>query len=169
MNFFPAKKPFYSNTGLWFLGCVLFGLYAVWLSSHGISDWSIRMQELFWNKMGFISILLAIISVIFWLSKKKIIKMKEVKSGSTLLHLRESHIALGWLSFALGLGHSIFFILNGLGRSSRIFTGYLALLIMLLVIFSGAMYKHKVLKVKVIKHWHLIIAFILVGSILIHI
>ncbi|WP_075365451.1 hypothetical protein [Desulfosporosinus metallidurans] len=44
------------------------------------------------------------------------------------------HIALGWLSFAVGLGHSIFFIVNDLGRPSRNFTGYIALLIMLLVI-----------------------------------
>jgi hypothetical protein len=32
----------------------------------------------------------------------------------------------------------------------RNFTGYIALIVMLLVILSGAMYKHKVLKVSVI-------------------
>ena len=119
--------------------------------------------------MGFISIFLAIGSVVFWLSKKKIIKTKQVKSALKILHLRESHIALGWLSFAVGLGHSIFFIVNDLGRPSRNFTGYIALFIMLLVILSGAMYKHKVLKVSVIKHWHLVIAYVLVGIMLVHI
>jgi hypothetical protein len=164
-----AKKTFYSNTALWFFCCVLFSLYAIWLSFHGINDWSLKMQERFWNKMGFVSIFLAIGSVVFWLSKKKIIEMKVVKSGLTILHLRESHIALGWLSFAVGLGHSIFFIVNDVGKQSRSFTGYIALLIMLLVILSGAMYKHKVLKVSVIKQWHMVIACVLVGIMLVHI
>ena len=169
MNILQTKKTFYSNTVFWSFCCALFSLYAIWLSSHGINDWSIRVQERFWNEMGFISIFLAIGSVVFWLSKKKIIKTKQVRSSSTILHLRESHIALGWLSFAIGLGHSIFFIVNDLGRPSRNFTGYIALLIMLLVILSGAMYKHKVLKVSVIKHWHLVIAYVLVGIMLLHI
>ncbi|TGE31792.1 hypothetical protein [Desulfosporosinus sp. Sb-LF] len=169
MNILQTKKTFCSDTVLWSSCCALFCLYAIWLSCYGINDWSIRTQERFWNKMGFISIILAIGSVIFWLSKKKIAKVKEVKSGLTILHLRESHIALGWISFAIGLGHSIFFIVNDLGRPSRNFTGYIALIIMLLVILSGAMYKHKVLKVSVIKQWHLVIACVLVGIMLVHI
>ena len=113
--------------------------------------------------------ILAIGSVVFWLSKKKIIKTKQVKSGSTILHLRESHIALGWLSFAVGLGHSIFFIVNDLGRPSRNFTGYIALIVMLLVILSGAMYKNKVLNVRAIKRWHVAVACVLMGIMLVHI
>jgi len=127
------------------------------------------MQERFWNEMGFMSIFLGIGSVVFWFSKKKIIKAKEVNSGLKILHLRASHIALGWLSFAVGLGHSIFFIVSDLGRPSRNFTGYIALLVMLLVIISGALYKHRVLKVSVIKRWHLVIACVLVGTMLVHI
>ncbi|HEY8911115.1 MAG TPA: hypothetical protein VIM51_12690 [Desulfosporosinus sp.] len=115
------------------------------------------------------SIFLGIGSVVFWFSKKKIIKAKEVNSGLKILHLRASHIALGWLSFAVGLGHSIFFIVSDLGRPSRNFTGYIALLVMLLVIISGALYKHRVLKVSVIKRWHLVIACVLVGTMLVHI
>ena len=169
MKILQAKKVYYSNTVLWSSCCALFSVVAIWLSYHGINDWSIRMQERFWNEMGFISIFLAIGSVYFWFSKNKLIKAKEVNSGLKILRLRESHIALGWLSFAIGLGHSIFFIVNDLGRPNRNFTGYIALLIMLLVILSGAMYKHKVLKVSVIKRWHLVISCVLVGIMLVHI
>jgi hypothetical protein len=112
LNILQAKKAYYSNTVLWSSICALFSLYAIWLSLHSINDWSIRMQERFWNEMGYLSIFLGIASVVFWFRKKNIIKVKEANSGLTILHLRESHIVLGWLSFTVGLGHSIFYIVN---------------------------------------------------------
>lgn len=168
MNTLQTKKTYYTNTALWALCSALIGIYAIWLSYHGINDWPIRVQERFWNKMGFLSIFLGLGSVALWFIKKRIIKANKVTSGLTLLRLRESHIALGWLSFAVGLGHSVFFIVNDLGRASRNFTGYIALLAMLVVILSGALYKHKVLKVSVMRHWHFVIACILGVIMLIH-
>lgn len=169
MNTLRTKKIYYSNTTLWLFCSALFSIYTIWLSFNGISDWTIRMQEHFWNGMGFLSIFLGIGSVVIWLIKKKMIVAKKAGSGSTILHLRESHISLGWISFAIGLGHSIFFIVNDLGRASRNFTGYISLLIMLWVILSGIAYKHKILKVSTMRSWHLMLACALGIFMLIHI
>lgn len=169
MNILKHKKIHYSDTFLWSSFCVLFSLYAIWLSIYGISDWSIPMQERLWKKIGFISIFLGIGSVVFWFWRNKIIKLKVADSGLKILYLSELHIALGWLSFAAGLGHSFFFIINEIGKPIRNFTGYIALIVMLLVILSGAMYKQKVLKVSVIKRWHLVVACVLVGVTLLHV
>ena len=169
MNILQSKRIHYSNTILWSSCCVLFSLYAIWLSFHGISDWSIRIQERFWNEMGFISIFLGIGSVVFWLKKNKLKKLKFANNGVKIFYFRELHIALGWLSFAVCLGHSFFYIINELGRPLSKLTGYIALIVMLLVILSGAMYKHKVLNVRAIKRWHVAVACVLMGIMLVHI
>lgn len=169
MNTFKVKKDFYSNTGFWSFCCILFSIYAIWLSYNGINGLSIRMQERFWNEIGFLSIFLGIGSFVSWFIKKRIIKLKKIKSGFTIRYLRESHIALGWLAFATALGHSFFFIINDLGRTNRNFTGYIAFFSMLLVILTGIFYKHKVLKISIIRYWHMVIAIVLSVILFIHI
>lgn len=158
---------------------ILFGLIctlSIWVSYHGIADWTIREQRGFWNQIGFLSIFFSIVSISLWLFKKKIISSKQNDHNSfswvnrtTVIMLRELHVVLGWFAFALGFGHSAFFLLNVQPRANHIVSGVIVLVAMLALIFSGLMYKHKVISIKTIKKCHYFVTYIFAVLLVLHI
>jgi len=164
MNRLLVRKSPYVSTAIYGLLCGLFCVLSVWASYKGISDWSSRTQKEFWNQMGVLSLVLSIASFSLWLFKKKIIKAKRADrnayswANSTVIHsLRETHVTLGWVAFSLGLGHSIFFLIN-LQPRDHVLSGVIALIVMIALVFSGLMYKHKLISLKIIQNSHLLIA-----------
>ena len=124
--------------------------------------------------MGVLSLVLSVGSFSLWFFKKKIINAKRADHNaypwvnSTVMHsLRETHVTLGWVAFTLGLGHSIFFLIN-LQPRSHVFSGIIALLVMIALVLTGLMYKHKIISLKIIKNSHLLIACIFGVTLLTH-
>lgn len=159
------RRSTYSSTVLCVFLCGLMSAFSVWASYHGIADWSDRTQRGFWNQMGVLSLFLIISSVSVWFLKKKIIIVKHQDSktfpwanGSVIKGLREAHVTLGWLAFDLGLGHSVYFMVNLPTRMNRFYSGAIALVAMIVLIITGLMYRHKIMGIKTIKKFHLVIS-----------
>ncbi|MDR3601696.1 MAG: hypothetical protein P4L49_14645 [Desulfosporosinus sp.] len=159
------KKSTHLSTVLYLLLCGLISAVSVWAAIYGVSDWSDRVQREFWNQIGVVSLLLIIGSVFVWLLKKKIINVKQNDRGallwansSVIKRLREAHISLGWLAFDLGLGHSLYFMVNLPNRMNRVYSGVIVLVAMIALIITGLMYKHKTVSLKTIKKSHLLIS-----------
>lgn len=159
------RKSNDSSTVLYIVLCGLMSAFSVWAAFYGILDWSDRAQKGFWNQMGVLSLVLIIASVSVWFLKKKIINVKQSDrdmfpwaNSSVIKRLREAHITLGWLAFDLGLGHSVYFMVNLPTRMNRVYSGVIALVAMIVLIISGIMYKHKLMSIKTIKKFHLVIS-----------
>jgi hypothetical protein len=160
---FPRMK--YSSTIIYALLCGVLTVISVWTSYHGIADWSYRAQKGFWNGMGFLALLLIVSSVMLWYVKKSILNAKQKErgaynwaSGSVIKGLREAHVSLGWLAFTLGLGHSVFYMINLPTRMNHIYSGVIALVGMSVVIITGLMYKHRIISIKTCKTCHKVIS-----------
>lgn len=159
------RKSTYLSTVLYVFLCGLMSGFSVWAAYYGISNWSDRAQRGFWNQMGVLSLFLIIASVSMWFLKRKIInvKQKDYKafpwaSGSVMKGLREAHVTLGWLAFDLGLGHSVYFMVNLPDRMNRVYSGVIALVAMTVLIITGLMYKHRIIRLTTIKKFHLAIS-----------
>lgn len=159
------RRSTYSSTALFVFLCGLMSAFSVWAAFYGISDWSDRAQRGFWNQMGVLSLFLIIGSVSVWFLKKKIINVKQSDreafpwaNSSVIKRLREAHITLGWLAFDLGLGHSVYFMVNLPTRMNRVYSGVIALVAMIALIITGLMYKHKIMSLRTIKKYHLVIS-----------
>ncbi|MDR3539759.1 MAG: hypothetical protein P4L69_02150 [Desulfosporosinus sp.] len=159
------RRLIYSSTVLHVILWGLMSAFSVWAAYHGITDWSARAQRGFWDQMGVLSLLLIIGSVTVWLLQKQIINVKlqdreafPWANGSVIKRLREAHVTLGWLAFDLGLGHSVYFMVNLPTRMNRVYSGVIALAAMTVLIISGLMYRHKMLSFKAIKKCHLVIS-----------
>jgi len=76
---------------------------------------------------------------------------------------------LGWLAFDLGLGHSVYFMVNLPTRMNRVYSGVIALVAMIALIITGLMYKHKIMSIKTIKKFHLVISGIFGVLLVVHI
>jgi len=173
---FMIRRSTYSNTRLYVVLCGLMSVFSVWVAYHGISDWSDRAQRGFWNQIGVLSLFFIISSVSVWLLKRKIINAKlrgreafPWANGSVIKGLREAHITLGWLAFDLGLGHSVYFLVNLPDRMNSVYSGIIALVAMTVLIITGLMYKHKIMSLKTIKVCHLIISGIFGVLLVVHI
>ncbi|MDR3585463.1 MAG: hypothetical protein P4L59_09080 [Desulfosporosinus sp.] len=159
------RRLIYSSTVLHVILWGLMSAFSVWAAYHGIADWSDRAQRGFWDQMGVLSLLLIIVSVSVWFFKKQIIKVKlkdregfSWVNGSLIKGLREAHVTLGWLAFDLGLGHSVYFMVNLPTRMNRVYSGVIALVAMTVLIITGLMYRHKIMSFKTIKKCHLVIS-----------
>jgi hypothetical protein len=173
---FMVRRSPYSSTFLYVVLCGLMSASSVLVAYHGISDWSARAQRGFWDQMAVLSLFLIIGSVSVWFLKKKLIngnqKDREAfpwANGSVIKRLRGAHIALGWLAFDLGLGHSIYFMVNLPTRMNRVYSGVIALMAMIVLIITGLMYRHKIMSLKTIKKFHLVISGIFGILLVVHI
>ncbi|SPF43919.1 membrane hypothetical protein [Candidatus Desulfosporosinus infrequens] len=159
------RRSIYSSTVLHVFLWGLMSVVSVWAAYHGISNWSDRVQRGFWDQMGMVSLFVIIGSVSVWLLKEQIIKVKLKNregflwaNGSVIKGLREAHVALGWLAFDLGLGHSVYFMVNLPTRMNRVYSGVIALAAMTVLIITGLLYRHKILSFRTIKKCHLVIS-----------
>ena len=139
---------------------------SIWISYSGNTYWSDAALKDFWVQMADLSVFFAALSVSLWLIKKIILVLKKKGAtrvsrvnGTTLLLLRNAHITGGWLAFALGLGHSLFFFLRLPWGSNPVDTGIITLTAMTLLFTFGLLYQYKRSKVTV-RSWHLILAVI---------
>lgn len=159
------RRSNYSSTIIYGLLCGLFFGLSVWASYHGISDWSARAQKGFWNQMGFLSLFLSFGSASFWFFKKRVIKAKSANrdafpwaNSAVISWFREAHITLGWVAFTLGVGHSVFYLINLQPRRNHVFSGVVVLGLMSALVITGLLYKHKIISLRTIKNAHKILA-----------
>lgn len=145
--------------------------YAIWGAYYDTSGSSYHALRSFWLSIGDLALVLALLSASLWGVKKFFSKSKNT-SGTTLMWLRQSHIIVGWLALAMGVGHSSFFLINMsmLGRHiGSLYTGLAALTSMLLLIIVGILYQCRKIKVKTARSWHLKLALAFTLLLIIHI
>lgn len=162
---------------------ILLGLFfitlisvSIWTASNGIGDWNLRTLKRDWYKVGELSLLLTALSVSPWLIRK-IIKKAHRRlthssnwlNGAIMLFLRKNHMLLGWLAFLLGIGHSIFFLINLPERESYLYSGIAALVSMFILSGIGLLYKFKSINIKFARRWHLIFALIFIIILIVHV
>lgn len=153
------------------LTSILFMGYALHISGNPEANY--RTLRHFWNNMGFLSIFLAMLAVGLWLAKKVMLDNKKTRpeaqvSSNTIVLLRQTHMLFGWLSFVLGLGHSIFYLLGQESRVKYINTGLAATFVMVLLIYVGVMYQYKAIKIPIARRLHLILSVLLGFILLLH-
>ncbi|HZW83549.1 MAG TPA: hypothetical protein VFF14_09050, partial [Candidatus Deferrimicrobium sp.] len=79
------------------------------------------------------------------------------------------HILSGWVSFVLGLGHAVYYLLSAFGRVKYTYTGIVATIIMAVLIQLGVMYQYKAIKLPVARKLHFALSLVLGVVMLTHI
>lgn len=151
-----------------FATMVYMGYYLYLSNNPGVNYRSLRH---FWNSMGFLSIFLGLAAVGLWWTKRNLLgnaKSGAPVFGSTVLMLRQSHMVFGWLSFLLGLGHSVYYLLANDVRLKFIGTGIVATIVMVLMIYTGIMYHYRALNIPIVRRIHLILSMMLAVILLLH-
>ena len=141
-------------------------LLSIWISYSGTTFWNYAALKRFWLFVGDLSVFFALISLSFWALRKVIVVIKKKGTtrlswvnGRTLLFLRNAHITGGWLAFALGVGHAIFFILKLPWGISPVNTGVATLIAMFLLFAFGVLYQYQKIKLMA-RSWHINLAII---------
>lgn len=134
-----------------------------------------RFSEHLWYAPGSLALAFSTLTVGSIIIKKQALKNKSFQTairtfikGNIFLFLRKYHLIFGWAAFTLALGHSLYFLINLPQKMIYSYTGSVAILSFLFLVFMGYSLQHRSLEPRKARLYHLSFTIIFAIALLIH-